>query len=143
MKCLSLICLLLVATSVAAQSDLDMIRKNITNFSQAYMSADYDAIANAYTEDGRILPPGPQIIQGREDIRARWVVPEGVKILHHAIKPEEIKIIGEYAYDVGYYEGRTLRSDQTEVSWQGKYLIVWQKVDGDWKIHLDAWNQVR
>ncbi|MEZ4945504.1 MAG: DUF4440 domain-containing protein [Cyclobacteriaceae bacterium] len=128
--------------SFAQEVDLEIIHKNIKSFSQAYMDSDYEALANAYTSDASILPPGPKIISGREAIKKRWVIPEGTKILLHKITPEEIKIIGEYAYDVGYYNGETLRKDGSKIEWQGKYLIVWKKIDNDWKIHLDAWNQV-
>ena len=43
---------------------------------------------------------------------------------------------------MGYYEGKTQRKDGSEISWKGKYVIVWKKEKGDWKIHLDAWNRV-
>ena len=32
--------------------------------------------------------------------------------------------------------------DNKEVSWHGKYTIVWKKTDGEWKIYLDIWNNV-
>ena len=134
--------IVLTIPSPAQDAEIQKIKANIKAFSQAYMNADYDNIANAYTVDGRILPPGPTIIEGREAIKARWIMPEGTRIVHHEVTPEEIRIIGDYAYDVGYYEGKTQRQDGEEVSWRGKYLIVWKKVENDWKIHIDAWNRV-
>ena len=124
------------------QKDIDEILKKIEAFSLAYMNLDYDAIANAYTMDGKILPPGTDIITGREAIKKRWTLPAGVKIPLHKVTPTEITVIGDYAHDIGYYEGRTLRKDGTEVSWKGKYLIIWKKENGEWKIYADAWNQV-
>jgi ketosteroid isomerase-like protein len=124
------------------QNDIDQILANIKAFSNAYMNLDYEAIANSYTEDGIILPPGGDIITGRAAIKKRWTLPEGVKIPLHKITPTEITIIGDIAHDIGYYEGRTLKKDGTEVSWKGKYLIIWKKINGDWKIYADAWNRI-
>lgn len=124
------------------QEDIETILKNTQAFSDAYTSGDFESIANAYTKDGIILPPGSDIIKGREAIKKRWILPEGVKVTHHKVTPTEISVIGNYAHDIGYYEGTTNRKDGSEVSWKGKYIIIWQKIDKDWKIYADAWNQV-
>lgn len=124
------------------QEDIDAILSNVKSFSAAYMSGDYDAMAMAYTEDGKIMPNNTRIISGREDIRARWVLPDSMSIKLHEIHPEEIKVLGEHAYDYGYYNGITVNPDGSESAWKGKYVIVWQKVDGEWKMYLDIWNSV-
>ena len=128
--------------NIAFEEEVLKIVRNIINFSQFYTSANYEALANAYCKEGVILPPGTDIIKGREAIKKRWILPDGVQVPYHKITPTEIKIIDEYAYDVGYYEGTTVRKDKSEVSWKGKYLIVWKKEDGDWKIYADAWNKI-
>jgi len=124
------------------KAEIDIILNNIDKFSEHVMSSNYEGISSSYTADGKIMPSGPEIIEGREDIKARWTLPEGVAITYHKIMPEEIKIIGDHAYDYGYYEGTTKRKDDSEVSWKGKYVIVWKKIDGDWLIYLDIWNSV-
>ena len=137
-----------VTGSVFAQTyegnskDIQTILKNIAAFSNYYMNADYENLADSYSLDAKILPPGADIITGRKAIKERWMLPEGVRILHHKITPTEIKIIGKYAYDIGYYEGKTRQKDGTEVSWKGKYLIVWRKDDKQWKIYADSWNRI-
>lgn len=144
---LSLICLIPYQATAqnytGKQKHIDRILENTAAFSQAYLDADAGALSQFYTVDGKILPPGTAIIQGRAAIKERWTLPEGVSILHHKVTPEEINIIGKYAYDIGYYEGATKRADDTEVSWKGKYMIVWKKVNNDWKIYSDIWNNVK
>ncbi|NND72223.1 MAG: DUF4440 domain-containing protein [Rhodothermales bacterium] len=130
-----------VSVANAQDPDLTAIYKNIKAFSQAYMDADYELLASFYTEDGMILPPGTDIIVGREAIEKRWTLPAEIKTLHHAVKPERIEIVGDHAWDVGYYKGKTRNRDGSESEWGGKYLIVWQKVDGQWLILADAWNR--
>lgn len=140
--------LLIASYQVNAQSltgnpeDINEILENIKKFSTYYTSGDYGALANSYTSDGVILPPGADIIKGREAIKQRWILPEGVSVPYHKITPAEINVLGDHAYDIGYYEGRTIRKDGSEVSWKGKYLIVWRKEDGEWKIYADAWNRI-
>ena len=124
------------------EKERQKILSNTKNFSQAYMDADYDAMAQAYTADGKIFPGNANIIEGQEAIRARWVIKNGSKILHHQVHPEEIKFNGNYAYDYGYYEGKTQSKDGAISEWKGKYVIVWKKVQDDWKMYLDIWNRV-
>ncbi len=124
------------------ESDLDIIKKNTLSFSKAYMDGDINTLVHMYTEDGKIFPNNRKIMAGKADLLSYWTIPDGVKILHHKVTPSEINIENDTAYDYGYYEGKTLTKDKKEVSWQGKYIIVWKKIDGDWKIYLDIWNNV-
>lgn len=117
------------------------ILAKIKAFSNAYMGADYETIANAYTVDGKIFPGGTKIIEGREAIQKRWTITNGSKVLHHEIEPVEITFLGDYAYDYGYYRGKTQKKDETIVEWEGKYVIVWKKEAGEWKMYLDIWNR--
>lgn len=123
-------------------AEIEAILKSATQFSQAYMDGNYAAMAEAYTEDGKIFPGGADIIEGHADIEARWALPEGYKILHHRIMPEEITITGDSAYDYGYYEGKTQRPDESVSEWKGKYVAIWKKTDGAWKMYIDIWNRV-
>jgi ketosteroid isomerase-like protein len=106
------------------------------------VNADYDNIAASYTDDAKIFPRNVDIITGQEKIRGYWVLPEGVKTTHHKVTSLEIKVIGDEAYDYGYYEGRSSTAEG-ESSWRGKYVIVWKKTDGVWKMYLDIWNSIR
>ncbi len=129
-------------TYIGDEREIQQILSEIRLFSEAVMASDYDNIANAYTTDGKIFPNNREIISGRDSIRAYWVLPEGVRTSYHHITPLEIKITGDEAYDYGYYEGTTLRADGTESHWRGKYVIIWRKVDEEWKIYLDIWNRI-
>ena len=123
-------------------SDEDIILKNTISFSQAYMRGDAKAVSNFYTQDGKIFPSNSDIISGHTALEKHWTLPEGVKVLHHKVTPSEIKIIDNYAYDFGYYEGKSLSKENKEQPFKGKYVIVWKKVGDDWKIYLDIWNRI-
>lgn len=130
-------------TYTGDEEEINHILKNAAAFSQYVMNADYDQIMTYYTTDGKIFPNNRPIIEGQKAIRAYWVLPEGVKTVHHKVTASEIKIIGDEAYDYGHYEGRTRYQNGEEGSWKGKYVIVWKKVDGDWKMYLDIWNAIK
>ena len=115
--------------------EIQHILKNSKAFSSFVVASDYDKIANAYTADGKIFPGNRDIIEGREDIRAYWVLPEGMSVTYHKVTTEEVKIIGDEAYDYGYYEGKSKNAAGEESSWSGKYVIVWKKVDGNWLMY--------
>ncbi len=124
------------------RKELDIILENIAEFSLAYMNEDHDAVASYYTENGKIMPNGTKIIEGREAIATRWKLPEGAKIHYHQVTPIEINIIGNTATDYGYYQGSSQNPGQEVSNWKGKYVIIWKKVDGEWLIDVDIWNRV-
>lgn len=122
-----------------------IIRQNIADFSKQLMAGNYDAVVDAYTEDAKIFPGRTDILQGSDAIRNYWTPPaeRKSKLIYHKIMPEELKIMGNEAYDWGYYEGKTLREDGSESYWKGKYVIVWKETKpGVWKMYLDIWNSV-
>lgn len=121
---------------------INQILRNTEAFSLAYMRSDFVTLTSFYTEDAKIFPEKTDIIEGAKAIKKRWTLPEGVKTLLHKVTPREIKIIDDHAYDYGYYVGRTQQKDGSVSSWKGKYVIVWKKVDNDWKIYLDIWNKI-
>lgn len=124
------------------QVEINKILQNVQSFSKSYTSGNYNALADAYCLEGTILPPGTDIIKGREAIKQRWVLPEGISVPYHKITPVEISVKGDWAYDIGYYEGTTLKKNGDKADWKGKYIIIWKKEDGDWKIYSDIWNRI-
>lgn len=140
--------LLFISMSCFAQEysgngeDINMILENIKEFSRLYVSAETDKLTAMYCEDAKIFPAGDDIIIGQAAIKKKWTLSKGAKILSHKVIPREIKIIDDYAYDYGYYEGSSKNKDGESSFWKGKYVIVWKKEDNDWKIYLDIWNRI-
>lgn len=124
------------------QKDIDQILQNIQDFSSYVNTSNYKMIGECYTKDAKIFPQRGDVIVGIENITKYWILPEGVQTKNHKITPSEITITGDTAYDYGYYEGTTVRADGTKNSWKGKYVIVWKRVDDNWKIYLDIWNSI-
>jgi ketosteroid isomerase-like protein/peptidoglycan/xylan/chitin deacetylase (PgdA/CDA1 family) len=127
---------------IGDQKDLEIIFRNIRKFSASYKSGDVESLVNCYTEDAKLFAHRMDIVANSGEISQFWKMPEDMKVLHHLVTPVEIVVSGDTAYDWGYYEGETQSGDGKIVPWSGKYVIVWKKVGGDWKIYLDSWNRL-
>ncbi|MDG5491567.1 DUF4440 domain-containing protein [Psychroserpens sp. SPM9] len=125
------------------KEDIAQILKNTETFSGYIKTSDYKMIGASYTKDAKIFPNNKEIIEGTEAIINYWKLPKGVSIKHHKVTSHEIKILGDEAYDYGIYQGTTLLGSGEEVSWKGKYVIVWKKINGTWKMYLDIWNSIQ
>lgn len=123
--------------------EIKQILENAKSFSSYVVAGDYERIVESYTEDAKIFPNNRKILEGKAAILEYWTLPEGVQTTYHKLMPSEIKIIGQEAYDYGYYEGKTKRANGTESSWKGKYVVIWRKEAGNWKMYLDIWNAVK
>ncbi len=102
----------------------------------AWNAGDGAGIAALYTDDAMLLPPGGEPIEGREAIQAFWqtAVESGTQA---ALKTSELEIHGDLATEVGSYVDTG--ADGAHVD-HGKYMVMWKKVDGNWKLHRDIWN---
>ena len=128
---------------IGKQKHIDKILKNVAMFSKHVMAGDYEAIAASYTTDGKIFPNNREIMEGTTALEKYWKPGEGWKTTYHKVTPQEIRIVKKTAYDYGYYEGESQGPDGKKSQWKGKYVIVWKKVKGEWKIYLDIWNSIK
>ena len=65
----------------------------------------------------------------------KMVMDMGIKEVH--LNTSEIDEMGETAIEVGEYQ---LSGANNTLMDQGKYLVVWKKDMGTWKLHKDIWN---
>ncbi len=127
---------------IGDEGEIDQILKNISLFSNYLINSDHINVGKIYSVDAKIFPNNEDIIVGRDHITDYWKNSNQSLVVAHKILPQEIKVIGNEAYDFGYYEGTTRHNDGKENSWKGKYVIVWKKVENDWKIYVDIWNRI-
>ena len=127
----------LLMGSAAAQDKATMQALN-NAFAAAFNAADFAALANMYTEDARLLPPGVEMAGGRAAIQSFWTkASESVADLK--LTTVDVKPLGlEAASEIGTFSLKTKAQPAQEVS--GKYVIIWQRVGSDWKLATDIWN---
>ncbi len=118
------------------QSTSSAIRKVNDDFEHAMNTSNVDALTDIYTSDGQLLPQDSPIVAGKADISAFWHgVMEG--IANAKLETLELEIHGDTAIEVGAYTLQTANSDVEH----GKYIVIWKRIDGEWKYHRDMWSK--
>jgi len=104
---------------------------------QAALNAgDLDALVAMYTADARLLPPNGEMGQGAEAVATSFsgMIDAGIQ---GELATIEAMAAGDLGHRIGTYKLNT--GDGTLVD-EGKYIEVWRKVGGEWKIAADIWN---
>ncbi len=125
--------------------DMRADQKKIEELGNLWVAAvarkDVKAIANIYTMDGVFLPQNGPMTVGREAIGKAWTGLLKLPGVSLTFKPTRIDVsnAGDMAADIGTYE-LSFDGKQGRVQDQGKYVVVWKKVDGEWKALADIFN---
>jgi ketosteroid isomerase-like protein len=127
----------LVSASVSSGDVRSEIEAANRQFEAAVAKGDGKQIVGLYTADGQALPAGAEAVSGPAALGKFWqgVFDSGVKGAR--LRTLEVESMGDNAYEVGQYElldaaGKTLD--------RGKYVVVWKKEGGRFKLHRDIWT---
>lgn len=132
--------LLSIPLSSAAEDSMNRTAIEEANARLIELQKDGDAagMGRMYTEDAVLLPAGHEKRMGREDIEAFWAQVLGGGVEDVQLTTENLVPLGDdLVYEIGSYT--TTPRDAAPVS--GYYLVLWKRVDGDWKLHVDIFNQ--
>jgi uncharacterized protein (TIGR02246 family) len=128
-----------VAGSAAAQSPSHRpgIEAANARFTADFAKGDAAAVASHYTVAGQVFPPNGDVVRGREAIAAFWkgVMDAGIKGVKLTVVEAEAH--GGTAHEVGTY---VLTGEGGKTLDTGKYIVVWKRDGGSWKLHRDIWN---
>lgn len=112
-----------------------MIEKVMERYAAAYRGNDPDALAVLYSDGAVLLPPGQEMVRGRDSVRAFWS--RGMEA-GFEMATVSIEVSGEAGYVVGRYYVPPDDQDDAET---GKYIITLrEEPDGVWRITADIWN---
>ena len=115
----------------------DAIGAANAKFMAAYNSGDAAAVAALYTEEGQLLPPNAGFMKGKEAIQAFWQGAMDMGIKSAQMEIDEVEAHGDTAIEVSTY---TLRGEGGQALDQGKYIVIWKREAGKWKLHRDIFN---
>jgi uncharacterized protein (TIGR02246 family) len=115
-------------------------------FAAAYATLDADRVAQLYTEDALMLPPGDEIVRGRAAIRERYA--QGFeddrerghtrRITFQLVERVES---GNLRSDNGYYTIIARNATGQEHRSRHKFAKVWRRDnDGVWRIKSDSYS---
>ena len=129
-------CLSLSAPAVA-QSKAAIEKLNDV-WTAAFNKGDATAVAALYTEDAYVLPPGAEMVKGRAAIEAFWR--QAAQQMGDAkLTTVDVLPLGpEAAREVGTVTLKTKTQPPQEAV--GRYVVVWRKAGGDWKLATDIGN---
>ena len=106
-------------------------------FMQAFIEGNAASIANLYTEDGMLLPAGTEAIKGKQGIQEFWKGAMNMGIKAVKLETLEVQPCENTAIEMGNY---TLSGEGGSMVDKGKYIVIWQRKNGDWKLQKDIWN---
>ena len=132
-----------MAARMQAESDLAKTAIEAINVRYArYLNGNMpDSLAMLFTDNGVMMPTGGKAVMGRDSIRAAMTampLPPGMTL---TLSTAEVSANGPIAVERGTFafsvpaQGRTPAATMT-----GKYLVHWHKVNGEWKMAADIWN---
>ena len=107
-------------------------------FTQAWEKKDAVGVAARYTADAQLFPTGSEILKGNAAVQAFWKAGIDVGMAATAkFTTLEAEQHGETAIEVGQAELLDAQGKNLDTV---KYIVIWKKVDGKWKMHRDIWN---
>ena len=117
------------------------VRKSIQAANDKFMATfkrgDAAGLAALYTQEGQVLPPNVDFVSGQQAIQGFWQA-----VFDMGIKAAELEIIeaekhGDTVVEVSKFK---LLGGEGQVLDEGKYIAIWKKDDGKWKLHRDIFN---
>lgn len=121
--------------------DLTVAKTEIEEANRNYMDilskGDSVGLANCYTYDAKFMGPNSPAIEGRKNIQAviAGFINSGATKLNLKINDlwgTEALLAEEGVMTLSTKEGKQLE--------KGKYIVLWKKEDGKWKLFRDFFN---
>ena len=125
----------LVAPAVAQKAKIETVN---AKWVELFNKGDFEGITQLYTVDATAFPPGSAMVKGRAAIGTMW---KGMaeQVSNPKVTTLEVKRLGPTAArEIGTFSLMTKGPTPKEVT--GKYLVVWERVQGEWKLAADIWN---
>lgn len=128
-------------SSSAVTIDLAAMRKvieeNNDRFTKAHVTGDAPLIDNMFTRDAKVLPPESPPVIGRTAIAKLTADYIAFGITEFTEETTDFYGNDDLLIDQGNYVMVYGKEKTVE---KGKYVNVWKKEDGSWKIYSNIWN---
>jgi uncharacterized protein (TIGR02246 family) len=128
-------------TRLEGVTDEQTIRELDRRWVAAVAARNLDAIASVYADDAVLMMPNAPQAYGRDEISAGWAKLLQAPGVSLSFRPAKIDVAegGDMASDIGTYTF-AMTGPAGRVEDRGKYLVVWKKVNGAWKVLADMFN---
>lgn len=125
------------ATLGARQDVKAAIDAGNKQFVATFAKGDAAGLAAMYSTTGQAFPPNSDVVRGREGLQKLWqgAMASGVKEI--MLTTTEVESHGDTAHEVGTYSMNAAEGKPVD---RGKYIVIWKRENGQWKLHRDIWN---
>ena len=107
---------------------------------EVFGNRNFAALDQIYTRDARILPPGAEMISGREAIKKFWTdLVQSANATSAILASVDVIPAGDGAVEIGKAT-LTINPQGAPTQMEAKYVVYWREEDGRWKWHVDIWN---
>lgn len=107
-------------------------------FSDATVKGGGKVFSSWFADDALTLNNGKQPTYGKTNIAAAANWDPAVYQLKWQPLGAQMGPSGDMGFTWGHYEGRSKDKNGADVVLEGRYITVWKKVAGAWKVSLDA-----
>ncbi len=107
----------------------------------AFKQRDFATIEALYAPNGLLLTSNSPPVEGPKaiiEVWKSWGELPNVDVVF-GVNRVEASSSGDMAYDYGWYTF-AFDTENGRVTDQGKYVVVWKKVGGTWKVTADIFN---
>ncbi|HVG15252.1 MAG TPA: nuclear transport factor 2 family protein [Chitinophagaceae bacterium] len=124
------------AVSMDIEPVKDEIKKSNALFGQAFAKGDSAAIVSLYHSEAKVYPPNMGLMGQRSEMGHFVTAIPGMGVKGITLNSTEVFGSGDLIIELGTYE----MSDGTKAMDSGKYVVVWKKENGKYKMYRDMWN---
>jgi uncharacterized protein (TIGR02246 family) len=128
----------MLSAAAARSDDLQAMQSLTDRLAAAFNSGDSARIAQLYTDDAILMPPGSKMIKGRDGVERYWRATART-VIDSKLTAIEVKSIDQAdAHEIGSFTARSRGARPREID--GNFVILWRKVGDDWQVAADIWN---
>lgn len=120
-----------------AEREIEAVNEKLM---EAIRSGDVERIVSLYTDDGLLLPAGGGMARGRTALREAWAGVLGAGVERVDLRTEELSVMGDTAHEIGTATVHIRPPGQDSFPDPGKYVVIWQRRDGRWRLYADIFN---
>ncbi|KAA2215846.1 YybH family protein [Maribacter flavus] len=119
----------------------EIIMAKNAEIEKLYAEGMIDSAATHFAEDCIQLPPNQPAIIGNENYKAAWKQNMQFGTWEFDLNTEKVKASGDLATEYGSYSLTFSPNENSPIPAMedmGNYVVLWEKIDDDWKVLWDA-----
>jgi ketosteroid isomerase-like protein len=106
-----------------------------------YKAGLVDSVATFFADNIIQMPPNQPPIVGIEKFKESWNQSMQFGQWEFSLKAQEVKQSGDVAVELGKYTLEFTPNENSPIpaiNDKGNYVVLWEKIDGNWKVVWDA-----